>query len=66
VNAPQEINPALNDYVARPFDRRHRQLQGRRGFTLSTYAPKPQLRMLAEAVGKVGYRGLRLSAGVDA
>jgi integrase len=36
--------------------------KGRRGFTLSKYAPKPRLRMLAEAVGKVGFKGLRLRA----
>jgi integrase len=34
--------------------------KGRRGFTLSKYAPKPRLRLLAAAVAKVDYKGLKL------
>jgi len=35
--------------------------KGRRGFTLSKYAPKPRLRLLVAAIGKVQYKGLKLS-----
>jgi integrase len=39
--------------------------KGKRGFTLSRYSPAgPGLKMLAAAVAKVSYKGLRLGAGL--